>query len=226
MMGRARIDLHVHSRHSPDGRASVEQLVDRAASLGLSGMALTDHNSVEGHAELRIAQRSYPRMLLIPGVEISTREGHLLAYGVDEAPPPGRPIHETLEWVRSQAGHAILAHPFRWSHGVGLAVTRRVDVEAIETLNAHNSAVANAKAGFVAARRHLGMTAGSDAHAEGEVGLAYTEFPEGPNSTEELWSQVRRGACVAAGETLSRGGRLALAFRTAFLRAGRGFRPI
>ncbi len=99
-----RLDLHVHSRYSPDSRLTLEQLVGRLPYTGIRGFALTDHNSVGGIAELAELRRAYPTYVFLPGVEVSTVEGHLLAYGVSEAPPARKPVLETIEWVRAHGG--------------------------------------------------------------------------------------------------------------------------
>ena len=78
-------DLHTHSTVS-DGTESPKRLLEQAASAGLWGIALTDHDSTSGWAE---AAAAVPEtgVALIPGMELSTREGymsvHLLAYLVD-----------------------------------------------------------------------------------------------------------------------------------------------
>jgi predicted metal-dependent phosphoesterase TrpH len=221
-----RIDLHVHSHHSPDSPLRVEEVAALLRSEGLRGFALTDHNSVEGHRELADLRSRFPGILAVPGVEVSTREGHLLAYGVATAPPPHRPIAETVRWVDGQGGVAVLAHPFRLSHGVGRRVAESVSVSALEAKNGHTSEVANAKAGLVAARRHLGATGGSDAHSLADLGRAFTEFPSEVESVDDLLESIRRGRTAAGGQSLGWPGRLRLALRTGALLVTRGFRPI
>jgi predicted metal-dependent phosphoesterase TrpH len=222
----ARIDLHVHSRHSPDSSLRVTEVAELLRSEGFRGFALTDHNSVEGHRELSDLKSRFPRFLLVPGVEVSTREGHLLVYGVPSAPPPHRPIAETVEWVAGQGGVAVLAHPFRRSHGVGRRVAETASVSALEAKNGHTSEVANAKAGLVAARRHLGATGGSDAHSLADLGHAFTEFPPEVESVDDLLEAIRHGWTAAGGRSLGWPGRLRLSLRTGALLIARGFRPI
>lgn len=226
MTDAARIDLHVHSNRSADSRLTLEEIVGRLAYQGLRGFALTDHNSVEGHRELAELARQNRGYLLLPGVEVSTREGHLLAYGVQEAPPPHRPVAETAEWVRAHGGEPVLAHPFRWSHGVGRRIAESVPVRAIESRNGHTSEIANLRAEDVAARRDLGSTGGSDAHSLADLGRAFTQFDPAVATTDDLLEALRRGSTTADGRSLGVGGRIRLGFRTAILRAGRGFRPI
>lgn len=83
-------DLHLHSTAS-DGRLSPEELVRRAAHLGLAVIALTDHDSVDGIAGALKAAEQYPSLKVIPGVEVSTDvphgEVHVLGYFIDHTDP-------------------------------------------------------------------------------------------------------------------------------------------
>ena len=221
-----RIDLHVHSRYSPDSRAPIVELVDRSATLGLRGMALTDHNSVAGHRGLLEVQKRFSRSLLIPGVEVSTREGHLLVLGVTEAPPDHRPLAETIDWARAHGGVAVPSHPLRWTHGIGRRAANAAAVPALETVNGHNGAVANARAELIAAQRHLGATGGSDAHDVRSVGQAFTEFPDGVSTVDDVLDQIARGRSRAGGVGVGGPARLRLALHTAALRVARGFRAV
>jgi predicted metal-dependent phosphoesterase TrpH len=221
-----RLDLHVHSRHSPDSSLSLEVLARRIPYTGLRGFALTDHNSVTGLAELPELRRLHPTYLFLPGVEVSTVEGHLLAYGVSESPPPHRPIAETVEWVRAHGGEPVLAHPYRLRHGVGARLAESVAVTGIEARNGHNSEVVNARAELLAARRGLAATGGSDVHAIGDLGRAYTCFPEDAVTVDDLLEAIRRRRTTAEGRSMPWSGRVRLAFSTGgkFLR--RGFRSV
>lgn len=82
----ARIDLHIHSTVS-DGRFSPQEIVNKSAQLGLSIIAICDHDSVDGIAPAVEAARSLPQLKVIPGVEISTfapgNEVHILGYFID-----------------------------------------------------------------------------------------------------------------------------------------------
>ena len=225
-MGGLRLDLHVHSRHSPDSSLSIETIVATLSVRGLDGFALTDHNTVAGHSELAQWQAKFPALAFVPGIEVSTREGHLLAYGVAEAPPPRRSVAETIDWVRGHGGVSVLAHPFRFSHGVGGTVAGRVTVSAVETVNGHNSPRANRKAAALAAGRGLAGTGGSDVHELSDLGRAYTEFPEGTTGIEAVLAALRDGRTTAAGGTLNFASRAQTEWRTIVLRLRRGLRPI
>ncbi len=221
-----RLDLHVHSRHSPDGRSTVREIAARIAAEGLDGFALTDHNTVAGHAELADIGARFPRLRVLPGVEVSTVEGHLLAYGVRDCPPVHRPVVETIDWIRARGGEPVLAHPFRWMHGVGRRVATTAGVAAIEAVNGHNSARANARARAVVLARSIGSTGGSDAHTLREVGRVATRFPPGCSSEDGFLVALRNGTTTPEGRPLSATERFRVNLRSAVLRLGRGFRPI
>jgi predicted metal-dependent phosphoesterase TrpH len=216
----------VHSQWSPDSRLSLEAAVDRLGFAGLSGFALTDHNTIAGHRSLRELAERYPMYSFVPGVEISTVEGHLLVYGVNELPPVHAPLEETLDWVRSRGAVSVLAHPFRRAHGVGRAVAENARVDGLEALNGHNGSVANARAELLAARRGIAATGGGDAHDAAGLGRGFTEFPSEVRTVEEVLGAIRSARTTPGGRSLAFVERLRLAVRTGALRAARGFRPI
>ena len=100
-----KLDLHIHSEHSPDGRMTLAEIAERAKAKGMSGCAVCDHD--------RVLQEHYsdPDFLLIPGVEVSTQFGHLLGLFVS-APIDTRDFYEAVERIHAQGGIAVLAHPF------------------------------------------------------------------------------------------------------------------
>lgn len=226
MTATVRLDLHTHSRYSPDGRMAVDDIVDQLGYAGMQGFALTDHNTVAGHSRLRELRAKFPMYWMIPGVEVSTREGHLLLYGVDEAPPAHRPLAETLDWAEARAAVAVLAHPFRWAHGVGRALAERAPVDGLETKNGHNAELANARAEFIAARRAVAATGGSDAHRRRDVGRAFTEFTAEVSSVDDVLDRLRRGMTKGSGLSLTFGERIRVSTQTALSRVARGFRAI
>jgi len=79
-------DLHVHSTAS-DGRFHPEELVAKAAALGITALAIADHDSVDGVTPGLEAARAFPDLTFIPNVEISTDtdsgEVHILGYFID-----------------------------------------------------------------------------------------------------------------------------------------------
>ena len=198
-----RIDPHVHSEGSYDGREPVELILEHAADIGLDGVVITDHDVIE--ESLRAAELAPEFGLVgVPGVEVSTAAGHLLAIGVEERPPKGEPLAETVEWVRDAGGAAVVPHPFQRSrHGV--RKRRLVDCDGIEVYNSMLfTGYRNRRARTYARRRGYPRLGASDAHLIPYVGRAYTEFqlPDVPAGTPP--AEVDAAAVVdalRAGET-------------------------
>src|SRR2546423_15344972 len=85
--------------------------------MGLDGIAISDHNAVGGVLAAEMA--AGPDFLVIPAVEISTKSGHVLAYGVREAVPRDLGVAETVERIVALGGVAVAAHPYRFWSGLG-----------------------------------------------------------------------------------------------------------
>ncbi|WP_458209232.1 PHP-associated domain-containing protein [Haladaptatus sp. NG-SE-30] len=169
------IDPHVHSDGSYDAHDSVELLLEQASDIGLDAIVITDHDSI---AESRRAAELAPDygLIGIPGVEVSTADGHLLAIGVETQPEPGHPLSTTVERVRELGGIAIVPHPFQWSrHGV--RKRNIVDCDAIEVYNSWLfTGYKNRRAKKFADQHDYPGVAASDAHTASMVGRAYTEL--------------------------------------------------
>ncbi len=221
-----RLDLHVHSRHSPDSSLTLDSIAQRLAYAGLRGFALTDHNSIAGHAELAALRHDFPGYLFLPGVEVSTSQGHVLAYGVDEAPPAHRPAAETVEWIRDHGGESVLAHPFRRRHGVGRHLAESLSATGVEARNGRNSEVSNLRAEYLAAQRSLTSTGGGDVHALPDLGRAYTYFPDEVRSVDDALEALRKRSTSPGGRSLAWPGRTRLALSTGAQFLRRGFRSI
>ncbi|MDG5818016.1 PHP domain-containing protein [Natronococcus sp. A-GB7] len=180
------IDFHVHSDDSYDGHEPIELVLEHAADIGLDGVVITDHDEIG--ESLRAAEIAPEYGLVgIPGVEVSTRHGHLLAIGVEERPDPGQPFMETVETVRDLGGVAIVPHPFQRSrHGV-----RKRHIEDADAIEVYNSMLftgyRNRRARTFARRREYPEIGASDAHYLPNVGRAYTEIlvtPDAANPTK------------------------------------------
>jgi len=104
MRGTGFADLHLHTTRS-DG---ADELVAKAAAVGCSVVAITDHDTVEGFAEAATAGERLS-VEVIPGIEISTNIGdtsvHILGYFVDPTAPRLRSLTEggrALRWRRME----------------------------------------------------------------------------------------------------------------------------
>ncbi len=169
------VDPHVHSDGSYDGHEPVELVLEHAADIGLDAVVITDHDEID--QSLRAARLAPDYGLIgIPGVEVSTAHGHLLAIGVEELPDSGRPFGDTVAEVRELGGVAAVPHPFQRSrHGV--RKRHIVDCDAVEVYNSMLfTGYRNRRARTFAERRNYPKLGASDAHYLPNVGRAYTEI--------------------------------------------------
>ena len=224
-------DPHVHTVASYDCATPVEDVLRAASAAGLDAVAITDHDVVDG-ATRALDRASSVDVTVVPGVEVSTAAGHLLALGVESCPAVGRPLEETVAWVRERGGVAVVPHPFQVSrHGVRKRAL--ADCDALEVYNAMAmTGLQNARARAAAAARDLPRLGASDAHSAAMVGRAYSEVSlsaDAPVTVESVLDAVRTGRVRPAGETVPRLRYLAklarsAGVRTASLRPSRLFR--
>ncbi len=192
-------DLHVHTRFSKDGESSVEAILERAAAVGLAAVALTDHDTLDGARYA--AGLVNPPVLVIPGVEVTTSQGHLLALGVTEPVPVGRGVLETIDFIHGLGGIAILPHPFhRLRHAVGFREKEALGAaDAIEVFNSrYIVGSANRKAARRAARIGKPGVGGSDSHHARWVGYGRTMVDAEP-TVESILTAIREGRCYPSG---------------------------
>lgn len=182
-------DLHVHTSFS-DGRDDVEAVLKAAARRGLDGISITDHNTLEGSiAAQRLIDEMELSLILIPGAEVTTSEGHLLVFGICELPPLRRSPEETIDTVHDMGGIAAVPHPY---HLFRNAIGRVPPVDAVEVYNSrYITGVSNALARLQAKRKNLPMIAGSDSHFAETVGLGITCVDA--KCTEDILSEIRAG---------------------------------
>lgn len=141
--------------------------MESAKEQGLSGIAITDHDTVGGlERAFEIAGDDF---LIIPGVEVSSEDGHILGLGIEESVPAGLSASETVRGIRERGGIAIAAHPFSLSLKPFSAL--RADFDAIEIFNPRRY-LGNRLAKNYALKKDIPVTAGSDAHFCEEVGMA------------------------------------------------------
>jgi predicted metal-dependent phosphoesterase TrpH len=189
-------DLHVHSNFSRDGESRVEDILRRAEQVGLDAIAITDHDTVEGSL---YARRIRSPVLVIPGIEVSTRQGHIIVLGIDTPLPPRRDVMETIAEARARGGLVILPHPYHmWRHGV--ARKMKGSIRAVDAVEAFNSryivGTANRKAALMARRYQKPCVGGSDAHHARFVGFGVTYIDAEP-TVASILSAIREGKTIA-----------------------------
>jgi len=110
-----RADLHIHTREG-DGLDSVQAIFDHVeAETDLDVIAITEHDHLETALRAREAwARGRYRFDFVPGVEITTLEGHVVALYLQEPVASLRRVEETIEAVRRQGGVCFAPHPTSW----------------------------------------------------------------------------------------------------------------
>ncbi len=196
-----KLDLHIHSSYSRDATAKPEEILKRCRELGLDGLAITDHNAIKGSLKA-YAMAASEGLVVVRGVEVSAKEGHVLALGVQELIPKGLSAAETIERIHAVGGLAIVAHPHRFPSGTGVDVARQNKFDAIEILNGGNSKRSNGLARRVAEEMRAPVTGGSDAHELDEVGKAYTVLEEVTDEAGVL-EAISKGCTQADGRSRS-----------------------
>ncbi len=219
-----RLDLHNHTRYSPDSRVQPADLVAAAKRASLDGIAITDHNAVGGVKGAEEA--AGPGFLVIPGIEISTAAGHVLAYGIREVVPRDLTVADTFERVTALGGVAVAAHPYRFWSGIGEASLALAPFPAYETANARTLRHGNARARARAQEAKVGQTGGSDSHFLDEVARAATLVEPAVGSVDEALQQIARGQTRSEGRDRGLAGTMRYVPKAVGEWIGRGMRRI
>jgi predicted metal-dependent phosphoesterase TrpH len=201
-LGRA--DVHLHTLAS-DGLMDACELVDHVErQTDLDVIAVTDHDETSAALEARAwATRSGYRVQVIPGVEVTTRDGHLLALFIEERPPALWNVQRTAEWVKARGGICLAPHPCtRWTHSLNARALKQAiqhDLLAgVEILNASLAGRASRPHALALAQQHgLAQLGSSDAHMVSMVGLARTRFPG--RTPDDLRKAIEQSTTSAEG---------------------------
>jgi predicted metal-dependent phosphoesterase TrpH len=205
-MGRA--DLQLHSDLG-DGLSSIEQILDSAERIGLDVIALTDHDDIRGAYALReLALRRSSPVEVVPGVEVTTRSGHLLALWIEEEIPMFCSLAQALVQIHEAGGVAIVPHPLSYlTFSVGEGALRQLAaygdnarmVDAIEVRNpSYAGRVRASRAAWLNTHvLRIAETGSSDAHHAALVGTCWTEFSG--STSEDLRGALRERATTAHG---------------------------
>jgi predicted metal-dependent phosphoesterase TrpH len=180
-------DLHIHTIYSVDGTASPRTILKYAAHhTDLDVIAITDHDEIRGALEACDLASKYA-IQVIPGIEITSRDGHILALWVEENIPAGLSATETIYRIGNQGGLAIAAHPMaRGAHGLSAEEIHKLlshpdlaqVLVGIETYNAGliYTRDSNRKAQQLAEKLPVAQLANSDAHTPWMIGGGQTKF--------------------------------------------------
>lgn len=198
-----RIDLHVHTDQSNDSRISFDEAIRRCRILGLNGFAMTNHDTILG---INHAKKKQEGLVVIPGMEVSARGGHVLALDISESISTGLSLAETVEMIHEQGAIGVIAHPYSilrtWVNRMEIEEAR---FDAVEVANAaqfpfqlmlrRNTDLAN--------MLELPVTGGSDAHDPWMVGRAFTLVEAESLEVEDIIKSIRMGYTQVHGRGIS-----------------------
>jgi len=182
-----RLDLHIHTEVSRDALITLDDVCRWVVRRGLDGVAITDHNHIEG--ALALAERAAFRVII--GEEIRTTRGEIIGLFLQEWIPPDLSPRETLARIHDQGAIAYVPHPLDRSRNSAMGKETLLEVidavDAIEGLNARTTYQADNERAQAIARDHgLPIGAGSDAHLPFEIGQAFVEMPAFADGQEFL----------------------------------------
>jgi predicted metal-dependent phosphoesterase TrpH len=194
-------DLHIHSKYSYDSLSEPAKIVKVAKKKGLSGIAITDHNSIKGGLEaLKYADDEF---LVIVGEEVATDEGEIIGLFLKEE-LKSRSALTVIKEIRNQGGISILAHPYKRASRINVEIIKEID--AVEGFNSRGKRLGsgdkNRLALELAQKHNLPLTAGSDAHFLFEIGRAKCIIEE-VLSAEQVKQAILNGEAKISGKVSS-----------------------
>ena len=174
-----------------------------AKKRGLNGIALTNHDYL-----VKVDESRYDDFLLIPGIEVTSRDGHILALGVLRAIAKGMSAAKTIKTIRDLGGVAVIAHPgSRLENGVSTSKISELAPDGIEVMNslAFPFRLMTQRNHAIARKYGLAEVGGSDSHIPKTVGKVYTVVDTPSERTQDILESIRRGRTtpVGMGTTIS-----------------------
>ena len=197
-----KLDLHIHSQYSEDGTGSPKEIIKILQKRGLQGMAITDHNNVEGGLQ---AQKVAPKdFIVIPGIEISTNKGHIIALDIKENIKKNLSVEETIDKIIDVGGIPTVPHLFRSMSGIKINMLKEIyqKISAIEVFNSCSDLKTNLKTMKIAKNFNLGGIGGSDSHVPEYVGYGYTIINSTDFSIDSVLSEINKKKTWGDGNTL------------------------
>jgi len=201
------IDMHVHTKYS-DGVHDIKEILLYAKHKGLSGIAITDHNTVLGALKALKLSMDY-NVIIIPGVEVNTSKAHVLLYGIREEIPirlkKNPSIQELIDYAQENDLFISIAHPYGRALFFKYPVVNMHDilhrVHAIEIANGRTPPRQNAEAFKLAMKYNKAFTGGSDAHIIDELGRIRVIAFEPVENYEDFLKQVLKRKIKIVGST-------------------------
>lgn len=192
-----KFDLHVHTVRSPDAHTRIEDLPSIIKAKGLDGIAVTEHNNFD--------PPSFSDVIILSGIEVSSRDGHVIGLGVREKIPRGLSADETIQRIHDQGGVAIIPHPHDPVSECVRIRELKMRPDAVEVINA--DALFFHLSQWLARRDarkfKLPEVAGSDSHIPQTIGDSYTIIQSFTRRVEDTIEAIRKGAVSPEGHATS-----------------------
>ncbi len=194
-------DLHIHSNHSFDSKAHIEDIIEKLVDKRYYGFSITDHNTIT-HIEY-IQRLNLQNLLFIPGIEYTAEGIDLLLYNVYELPPENSTLAQTVEFVRNKNGIIVLAHPARYF--MSISSTLLANIDGLELINKRYKKLPDViekayKINFMewCKRQKKALFANSDSHSIKDIGKVGT-YISATNIDEFIWA-VKNNLCFPSDE--------------------------
>ena len=196
-----KFEPHLHTLHS-DGQDDVATMFAACRSAGYDAVALTDHNTVSGLAEAGGVANEL-RLILIPGIEITTFRGHAVALGVTQVPEwrdlEMRGMDALAADVRGAGGLLSVAHPMALGSPVcsGCAWEWPIEPTSIDLLEVFSSPNPHTEAPLAFWRQLLKRGGGVAPVAAGDVHSAAAAARKRPTTWIFVRERSREGVLEA-----------------------------
>ncbi|MBM3933711.1 MAG: PHP domain-containing protein [SAR202 cluster bacterium] len=193
-----RADFHMHSHFSPDSVLSPRRMAERCRAVGLTCVAVTDHNSIQGAMAIR---EFAVDIKVIIGEEVTTADGEVTGLFLEKEIPKGLSAVETCKRIKDQGGVVSVPHPFDRYRTKVISRSALEDIrpfiDIVEAFNARNNRrVDNEKARAFAVEHGYLMTGVTDSHTAMELGRTYTEMPDFDGTPDGFKEALREARIV------------------------------
>ena len=186
------IEMHAHSSDkSLDSGVSANQMISKAKEIGLSGICLTEHNSLWDSEDISELSEKF-EINVFQGIELGTNVGHILAYGFESYRPQLLMIDELLKEAEKQGAALVLAHPMRSTGSDRKPSLLEMGqwFDALEVVNGDHSDSTDGYYVRLAEQLNVGAIGGSDAHSLQAVGRVATLFDHTIDDLSTLVSEL------------------------------------
>jgi len=185
-----KLDLHVHTLYSPDAINNAEDIRRMMKLRGLDGVAITDHDTIKGALKISSLIKEY---LIIPGIEISTKYGHIILLNVTREPPITDDLGEIRDFTLSENSVMIIAHPLSTFRKSKYFEKTLEYVDAVEVANSHDHRLKRnyEKLTNICRKYNKGKTAGSDSHIPDTIGYSYITLQS--ENIDSILEDIKRG---------------------------------